>query len=57
MIILNALSLKDGAIVHKESGLCLDITDVKSGETAKVQKCESSKSGQLWSFQNYEKKK
>ena len=46
--------LKNGAIVHKQSGLCIDITNVKSGEFAKVQKC-SDKSGQIWEFKNYEK--
>ena len=44
---------KGGQIVHIESGLCLDITDVKNGEYAKVNKCNPNKPGQLFEFRNY----
>ncbi len=44
---------KSGPIIHKDSGLCLDVTDVKNGEYAKVNKCNPQKPGQMWDFKNY----
>jgi hypothetical protein len=44
---------KSSTIVHIESGLCIDITDVKSGEIAKLKTCDTSKPGQLWEFKFY----
>lgn len=44
---------KAGPIIHTESGLCLDVTDVKNGEFAKVNTCNPQKSGQMWEFKNY----
>jgi hypothetical protein len=44
---------KGGQIVHIESGMCLDITDVKHGEYAKINKCDSNKLGQFFEFENY----
>ena len=44
---------KSGPIIHIDSGLCLDVTDVKNGEHAKVNKCNAQKPGQIWEFKNY----
>jgi polypeptide N-acetylgalactosaminyltransferase len=41
------------AIVHTKSGLCLDVTDVKNGEFAKLDECNANKPGQMWEFRNY----
>ncbi len=44
---------KNGAIVNKDSGLCIDITDVKNGENPKLNECKPDKSGQMWEFKFY----
>ncbi|CAF0715034.1 unnamed protein product [Brachionus calyciflorus] len=44
---------QSGAVVHKSSGLCLDVTDVKNGELAKLENCNKNRPGQIWQFKNY----
>jgi hypothetical protein len=44
---------KDGPIVNKKTGLCIDITGMKSYDLAKMEKCDSSKEGQKWKWLNY----
>lgn len=41
----------DGNIVHDSSGLCLDVTSVKSGHQMKVANCDASLPGQKWTFE------
>lgn len=40
-------------IVHTKTGLCLDVTGVKNGETAKLNECAPNTPGQIWEFKNY----
>ena len=35
---------------HKQSGLCLDSKDVKSGEHVTSDNCDNSKYSQIWQF-------
>ena len=44
---------KGGLIKHKSSGLCIDISGVKSGDIVKLQKCNAGIPEQLWTFANY----
>jgi polypeptide N-acetylgalactosaminyltransferase len=44
---------KSGHIVHINTGLCLDVTDVKNGEHPKLNHCNSNRPGQNWEFKNY----
>lgn len=41
-----------GTIKHKESGKCLDVDGVKSGETVNVKPC-NGKDSQIWTFEHY----
>ena len=44
---------KDGPIVNRKTGLCIDITSVAVQGMAKLEKCDSSKIGQKWKWLNY----
>ena len=44
---------KGGQIIHVDSGLCLDVTEVKNGEFPRLNRCNSNKPGQKWEFGNY----
>ena len=44
---------KGDAIVNVESGLCIDVTNVKNNEIAKLEVCKLNKPGQLWEFKFY----
>ena len=44
---------KDGPIVNKKTRLCIDITGMKTHDLAKLEKCDSSKTGQKWNWLNY----
>ena len=35
---------------HKQSGLCLDSKDVKSGEHVTTDNCDNNKYSQIWQF-------
>lgn len=37
-------------IIHVETGLCLDFTDLKDSDIARMEKCEPNKKGQLFDF-------
>lgn len=43
----------DGNFIHDSSGLCLDATDVKSGQQMKAAACDPNSSGQKWSFEKH----
>ena len=44
---------KGGPIVHVNTGLCLDVTDVKNGEYPVLNDCNPNKPGQNWEFRVY----
>ncbi len=44
---------KGDQIVHVNSGLCLDVTDVKNGEFPHLNQCNPNRPGQKWEFRNY----
>ena len=44
---------KGGPIVNRKTGLCIDITDVNTHGMAKLEKCDSNKLGQKWTWLNY----
>ena len=39
--------------VNEHSGLCIDISGVRSGDIVKLQKCNAGIPEQLWTFANY----
>jgi hypothetical protein len=45
--------IKGGSIREKRSGLCLDVTGLKSGDRVKMNKCDESAPGQRWRFDTY----
>lgn len=44
---------KNNAIVHAETGMCIDVTDVKNNEVARLNPCNDNKPGQKWEFKFY----
>jgi polypeptide N-acetylgalactosaminyltransferase len=45
--------IKGDQIIHVDSGLCIDVTDVKNNEFPVLNKCDTNKRGQKWLFKNY----
>ena len=44
---------KGGPIVHVDSGLCLDITEVKPWGNPVLNECSTNKTEQNWQFKTY----
>ena len=45
--------VRGGPIMHKQNGLCLDLTGLRNGDLMRLQKCDSNLPDQRWSFGNY----
>ena len=45
--------IKGGTLKNFESNLCIDLTNVKSGEMARLEKCNMNKPDQLFEFKTY----
>ena len=44
---------KGGPIVHVNTGLCLDVTKIKSGDLPVLNECNPNRLGQNWEFASY----